>query len=69
MRLSKLRHVYISETCSRVRLGKHLTDMFPVKNGLKKGDALSKLLFSFALEYDMKRVQVNQDGWKLNGTH
>jgi len=46
-----------------------LTDMFPVKNGLKKGDALSKLLFSFALEYDMKRVQVNQDGWKLNGTH
>ena len=28
----------------------------------KKGDALSKFLFNFALEYDMKRAQVNQDG-------
>ena len=52
MSLSKLRHVYISETCSRVRVGKQLTDMFPVKNGLEKGDALSKLLFSFAIEYE-----------------
>jgi hypothetical protein len=27
------------------------------------------LLFNFALEYVIKRVQVNQDGLKLNGTH
>jgi len=27
------------------------------------------LLFNFALEYAIKRVQVNQAGWKLNGTH
>jgi hypothetical protein len=27
------------------------------------------LLFSFGLEYAFKRVQVNQDGLKLNGTH
>ena len=25
--------------------------------------------FNFALEYVIRRVQVNQDGWKLNGTH
>jgi hypothetical protein len=43
--------------------------MLPIRNGLKQGDALSPLLFNFALEYPIKRVQVNQDGLKLNGTH
>jgi len=36
---------------------------------LKKADALSPLLFNIALEYAIKRVQVNQDGLKLIGTH
>jgi len=34
-------------TYSRVRVGKNLSDIFPVKNGLKQGDDLSPLLFSF----------------------
>jgi hypothetical protein len=36
---------------------------------LKQGDALSPLLFNFALEYIIRRVKVNQCGLKLNGTH
>jgi hypothetical protein len=40
--------------------------MFPIKNDLKKkGDALSSLLFKFSVEYAIRRVQVNQDGFKL----
>jgi hypothetical protein len=43
--------------------------MFPIKNGLKQGDALSPLLFNFVLEYAFSRVQVNLDGMNVNGTH
>ena len=43
--------------------------MFPIRNGLIQGDALSPWFFNFVLEYAIKRVQVNQDGLKLNGTH
>ena len=59
----------LTETYSRVRVGKNLSDMFPIRNGLKQGDALSPLLFNFTLEYAIRRAQVNQGGLKLNGTH
>jgi hypothetical protein len=43
--------------------------MFPTKNVLKQGEDLSLLIFNSALQYVIRKVQVNQDGLKLYGTY
>jgi len=59
----------INETCSIVRAAKRLSDTFAINNGLKQGVALTSLLFNVALECAIRRVQTNQEGLKLKGTH
>ena len=59
----------LTGTCSRVRVGENLSDRFPIRNCLKQGDALTPLLFNFALQYAIRKVRINQKGLKLNGTH
>ena len=68
-KLVRLIKMSLTETYSRARVGENASDRFPIRNGLKQGDALSPMLFNFALEYAIRRVQVNQDCLKLNGTH
>jgi len=38
--------------------------MFPIRNGLKQGDA-----YHHCFQLSFRKVQVNQNGLKLNGTH
>jgi hypothetical protein len=59
----------LTETYSRARVCKNTSERFPIRKGFKQGDALSPMLFNFALEYAIRRVHVNQDGLKLDGTH
>jgi hypothetical protein len=69
MKLVRLIKMCLNGTNSKVRIGKYLSDSFPIQNGLKQRDTLLLLLFNFALDYTIKNVQETNVGLKLNETH
>jgi hypothetical protein len=69
MKLVWLIKMCLCESYSKVCTGKHLSDSFLIQNGLRQGNALSPLIFSFSLEYAIREVGENQVKLKLNGTH
>ena len=50
IKLVRLIKMCLNEIYSRVCVGKHVSHMFTIRNGLKQGDALTPMFFNFALE-------------------
>jgi hypothetical protein len=63
MKLVRLVKMCLNGTYIKVRMGKHLYESFPVQNSLKQGDALSPLLFNFAVEYAIRKVREARWDW------
>jgi hypothetical protein len=53
----------LNETYDKIHVGKHLSDTFAVQNGLIQADALSPLLFNFAVEYVIREVKKMKSVW------
>jgi hypothetical protein len=67
---SPIKLVRLSKSCligtyNGVRIGKHLSDNFPIRNGLKQENALSPLLFNVALEDAVLKVQEKVGGTEM----
>jgi hypothetical protein len=69
MKLVRLIKRCLNQMYSKVHIDKHLSYNFDTQNGLKQGDALLPLIFNFLLEHAIRKVQEDQVGLKLNGSH
>jgi hypothetical protein len=54
MKLVRLIKMCLNETHSKVCIGKHLSDSFPIQIDQKLRNALSPMLFNFAFKYSRK---------------
>jgi hypothetical protein len=68
-KLLRLIKMCLNEACTKGHIVKHLSEAFPIQNGLKQRQALSPLLFNFALEYTIRKVREYKGGLELNGTY
>jgi hypothetical protein len=63
VKLNRLIKSCLQENYSKVLIGKNLSDAFSIQKGMKKRDALWSLLFNFALENAILKVQKIKENW------
>jgi hypothetical protein len=61
MELDTLINMYLNKTCDKFLIGKYLSDTFSIQDNFKRGDALSLLLFKFALEHAIRTIEANKN--------
>jgi hypothetical protein len=61
MKLVRLTKMCLNKIYSKVCIGTHLSNVFPIQNGLEKGDTLLPLIFHFASEKIIHKVT---GGWR-----
>jgi len=60
MNLVRLIKMCLPETSSRFWVGKNLSDLCSIRNGLKNGDSLLLFTFIYAEDYAISRIQVSE---------
>lgn len=56
----------MKETVDQVKIGGELTEEFQISQGLKQGDALAPMPFNLALEYIVRKTQVDVNATIIN---
>jgi hypothetical protein len=69
VKLVMLVETCLNKTCSKIHIGRRISDTFLVHCSLKQGDALSPLLFRFTLEYAIMKTPEIRAELKLVGKH
>jgi hypothetical protein len=59
MKLVKLIKICLNEMHSKVHVVKYLPDNICIQNCLKQGDALSPMIFNFAIKHAIRKFQEN----------
>ena len=68
-KLIKMIKLTLKDTDNRVRIKGKLSKKFKVKEGLRQGDPLSPILFNCALEYVVRKANLNRSGLLYHKSH